>query len=191
MATGASLAFMIASLPVLLADVGTPWANILTLVPSLVLAPALLTLLVCLHRTVSVEKQIWSNLSVAFGTVYVALVSIVYIVQLAVLEPLVVRGEEERLVELLSIEPGGVLNAIDGLGYAFLCAALFVLVPAFQHGGRDKVIRLLLIANGAAVVPILLTYFVDRIFLLVTGPVWGVAIPAVSALLAVRFRAQH
>jgi hypothetical protein len=123
--------------------------------------------------------------------VYVALVSVVYVVQLAVLEPLVVRGEEERLVELLSIEPGGVLNAVDGLGYAFLCAALLVLVPLFQQGGRDKLIRLLLIANGAAVVPILLTYFVDRIFLLVTGPVWGIAIPAVSALLAVRFRAQH
>ena len=68
----------------------------------------------------------------------VALVSVVYVVQLAVLEPLIVRGEEERLVKLLSIEPGGVLNAVDGLGYAFLCTALFVLIPVFQQGGRDK-----------------------------------------------------
>jgi hypothetical protein len=37
----------------------------------------------------------------------------------------------------------------------------------------------------------LLTYFVDRIFLLITGPLWGFAIPALTVLLAVRFRQQH
>jgi hypothetical protein len=46
----------------------------------------------------------------------------------------------------------------------------------------------LLLANGVAVVPILLTYFVDRAFLVIAGPVWGLAIPAVSVLLAIWFR---
>jgi hypothetical protein len=37
-------------------------------------------------------------------------------------------------------------------------------------------------------VPILLTYFVDRAFLVIAGPIWGIAIPAVSVLLAIWFR---
>jgi hypothetical protein len=44
------------------------------------------------------------------------------------------------------------------------------------------------LANGVAVVPILLTYFVDRALLVFAGPLWGIPVPAVSVLLAVSFR---
>ena len=115
------------------------------------------------------------------------LVSVVYVVELAVVEPLIVRGEAAR-AGLLTIEPGGVLNAIDGLGYAFLGLALLFAAPVFAGGGLDRLIRWLLFANGVAVVPILLTYFVDRAFLLIAGPLWGLAVPALAVLLGVSFR---
>lgn len=187
LAASASLVFLIASVPVLLGAVAPPWANILTLVPSLMLAPALLILLVCVHDAAPDDKKVWSHLAVAFAGIYVALVSVVYVVQLAVVEPLLVRGDAAR-AGLLTIEPGGVLNAVDGLGYAFLCLALLVAAPVFAGTRLDQWIRWLLLANGAAVVPILLTYFVDRAFLVIAGPLWGIAVPTVSTLLAVSFR---
>jgi hypothetical protein len=178
---------LVASVPVLLGAVAPPWDNMLTLVPSLLLAPALLALLVCVHYTAPGDKQVWSHLAVAFAGVYVALVSMVYVVELAVVEPLIMRGDAAR-AGLMTIEPGGVLNAIDGLGCAFLGLALLHAAPVFAGRGLDRLIRWLLLANGAAVVPILLTYFVDRAFLLIAGPVWGIAIPTVSVLLAIWFR---
>jgi hypothetical protein len=187
LAAASSLLFLLASVPVLLGVVAPPWANILTLVPSLVLAPALLVLLVCVHDTTPADKRVWSHLAVAFAGVYVALVSVVYVVQLAVVEPLIVRSDAAR-AGLLTIDPGGVLNAIDGLGYAFLGLALLFAAPVFTRSRLDRWIRWLLVANGAAVVPILLTYFVDRAFLVIAGLLWGIAVPGVSALLAVSFR---
>jgi hypothetical protein len=187
LAAGASLVFLVASVPVLLGTVAPPWDNVLTLVPSLVLAPALLAMLVCVDTFAPGERRIWSHLAVAFAGVYVALVSVVYVVELAVVEPLIMRGDVAR-AGLLTIEPGGVLNAIDGLGYAFLGLALLCAAPVFTRQGLDRLVRWLLLANGAAVVPILLTYFVDRAFLVIAGPIWGVAIPTVSVLLASWFR---
>ena len=79
-AASASLGFLVASVPVLLGAVAPPWDNVLTLLPSLLLAPALLVLLVCVHHAAPDEKKVWSHLAVAFGGVYTALVCVVYVV---------------------------------------------------------------------------------------------------------------
>jgi hypothetical protein len=183
LAAGFSVVFSVASVPVLLGAVGPPWDNVLTLLPSLLLAPALLVLLVCVHDAAPEPQRLWSRLGVTFGGAYAALVSTVYVVQLTVVEPLIVRGEADR-AGLLTIDPGGVLNAIDGLGYIFLCMAMVSLAPLFAGTQLQRWIRWFLLANGAAVVPIALTYFVDRVFLVLVAPVWAIAMPTVAVLLA-------
>jgi hypothetical protein len=62
---------------------------------------------------------------------------VVHVVERAVVEPLIVRGEA-GLAGLLTIEPGGVLNAVDGLGYAFLGLALVFAAPVFVGGRLDR-----------------------------------------------------
>jgi hypothetical protein len=69
LAASASLVFLVASVPVLLGAVAPPWDNVLTLVPSLVLAPALLALLVCVHDSAPSDGKVWSKLAVAFAGV--------------------------------------------------------------------------------------------------------------------------
>jgi hypothetical protein len=186
-AAAISVVFSIASVPVLLGLVGPPWDNVLTLVPSLLLAPALLVLLVCVDAATPERDRIWSRLAVAFAGIYVTLVSVVYVVELAVVEPLIVSGHADR-AGLLTIDPGGTLNAIDGLGYTFLGVALLWLAPLFGRTRLERLTRWSLVANGIAIVPIVLTYFVDRAFIAITGPLWAIAIPASSLLLAVSFR---
>ena len=187
LAAGFSVVFSVASVPVLLGAVGPPWDNVLTLLPSLLLAPALLVLLVCVHDAAPEHQRLWSRLGVTFGGLYAALVSTVYVVELTVVEPLIVRGQADR-AGLLTIDPGGVLNAIDGLGYIFLCLALLSLVPLFAVTRLNQWIRWFLLANGAAMLPIALTYFVDRSFLLMAAPLWAVAMPGATVLLALWFR---
>jgi hypothetical protein len=146
LSASASLVFLVASVPVLMGTVAPPSDNVLTLVPSLLLATALLALLVCVDNTAPADKKVWSHLAVAFAGIYVALVSVVYVVELAVVEPLILRGDAAR-AGLLTIEPGGLLNAIDGLGYAFLGVALLFAAPVFAGIGLDRFIRWLLLAN--------------------------------------------
>jgi hypothetical protein len=190
-AASCSVVFSIASVPVLAGLVAPPWDNVLTLVPSLLLAPALLVVLICVDDAAPPDKKIWSHVAVAFAGVYVALVSVVYVVELAVVEPLIVSGQVDR-AGLLTIDPGGVLNAIDGLGYVFLCLALLFAAPVFTGPRLDRWTRWLLVLNGVTVGPIVLTYFVDRAFLVLAGPTWAVAVPAVCVLMAVSFhRARH
>jgi hypothetical protein len=66
--------------------------------------------------------------------------------------------------------------------------ALLSLVPLFAGTQLQRWIRWLLLANGAAMLPIALTYFVDRMFLVLAAPLWAMAMPTVTVLLAVWFR---
>jgi hypothetical protein len=173
LAASASLLFLVASVPVLLGAVAAPWDNVLTLVPSLVLAPALLALLVCVHDTAPRDRKVWSHLAVAFAAVYMALVSVVYVVELAVVEPLIMRGDAARAGAAELSNPGvSSTPSMDSAirSWAWPCCSRRRCSPA---GELDWLIRCLLLANGAAVVPILLTYFVDRAFLVIAGALLG------------------
>src|SRR5262245_48239066 len=97
LAAGCSLTFCAAVVPVQLRALAPPWDVAAPLVPSLLLAPAFLVLLVCVHSAAPAEQKIWSRLAVAFAGVYVPLVWTAYVLELLVVEPLVMRGEADRV----------------------------------------------------------------------------------------------
>ncbi len=166
---------------------GLPWDVVSALVPSLVLAPAFLALLVSVHTAVPEERKIWTGLAVAFAAVYVPLTTSAYAVELAVVQPLVMRGHADRVALLTLTRPDTILNAVDGLGYAFMSLAALFAALAFEGGRLEMWIRRLFLATGILALPILATYFVDRGFIYVAG-LWGITVPSASILLAVYFR---
>ena len=185
-----SIAFSLAVLLPLLWAPGAPWDDILPLAPSLLLAPALLAMFACVHDLVPVEKQIWMRLAVAFAAVYVPLCTSAYVVQLFVVTPRVMRGAGDQVALLTVARLDSVLNAIDGLGYLFLSLASLCAAPAFDGRRLERWIRGLLLANGLLGLPIFLTYFVSRAFIVVAG-LWGITIPCIAILLAVAFRRRY
>lgn len=164
-----------------------PWDVVGALVPSLVLAPAFLALIVSVHSSVPEEKRGWTRLAAAFAAVYVPLTTSAYVVELAVVEPLVMRGHAGRVALLTLTRMDSVLNAVDGLGYAFMSLAAVFAALAFEGGRLERWIRRLFIATGILAVPILLTYFVDRAFIYLAG-LWGITVPGAGILLAIYFR---
>jgi hypothetical protein len=164
-----------------------PWDVVGALVPSLVLAPAFLALVVSVHSSVPEAMRGWTRLAAAFAAVYVPLTTSAYVVELAVVEPLVLRGQGDRAALLTLTRMDSVFNAVDGLGYAFMSVAAVFAARAFEGGRLERWIRRLLIVTGLLAVPILLTYFVDRGFIYVAG-LWGLTVPAAGILLAVYFR---
>jgi len=147
-----------------------PWDVILPIAPSLLLAPSFLVMLVCVNAMISSERQIWSQLGIAFGGVYVPLCVAAYVVELFVVGPRVSRGATSETVLLTLVRSDSVFNAIDGVGYVFMCLATAFTSQAFNTNRLERWIHWLFLANGVLAVPIFRTYFIDRAF------IWGAAL---------------
>jgi hypothetical protein len=165
----------------------SPWDVVLPIAPSLLLAPTFLAMLVCVNAVVPDERKIWSQLGIAFGCVYVPLCVAAYTVELFVVEPRVLRGVATETALLTLVRGDSVFNAIDGIGYLFMCLATVLAAPAFGQTGMERWIRRLFQANGVLAVPIFLTYFVDRTFMW-GAALWSVTITASAVLVAIFFR---
>ncbi len=164
-----------------------PWDVVLPIAPSLLLAPSFLSMLVCVNALAPDRSKIWSHLGVAFGCVYVPLCVAAYIVELFVVEPRVLRGSATETALLTLVRGDSVFNAIDGIGYVFMCLATLFAAQAFGQTRLERWIRGLFLANGALAVPIFLTYFVNRSFMWVAA-LWSVTIAGSAILLALFFR---
>lgn len=164
-----------------------PWDVILPIAPSLLLAPSFLVMMVCVNAVVSRERQIWSQLGIAFACVYVPLCVAAYVVELFVVEPRVLRGATSETALLTLVRGDSVFNAIDGVGYVFMCVATAFTSQAFGKNRLERWIHWLFLANGVLAVPIFLTYFVNRAFMW-GAALWSVTITASAVLLAILFR---
>src|SRR6478672_5958359 len=60
--------------------------------PSLLLAPAFLIVMICLHYTADASLKIWTAIGAAFGILYCANVTLVYFTQLTVVLPAQLNG---------------------------------------------------------------------------------------------------
>lgn len=165
-----------------------PWDVYIPIGASLLLALSFVIMMVAIHYAAPDDKKIWSHLGIAFTILYAALVSIVYVTWLFVVEPLVLRGEADK-VAVLIFAPGSFSQIVDGLGYTFMMIAAFFTAPVFSNRGLERWIRWAGIANGIFAIPVFLSYIYYNFIL---GFWWGITIPAFSILLAVYFwRAGH
>ena len=163
-----------------------PWDVVLPFAPSLLLAPAFLAMLVSVNAVVPSDRKIWSQLGVAFAGVYVPLCASAYVVELFVVEPRMMRGAAREMALLTLIRGDSVFNAIDGIGYVFMCLATLVAAPAFAGGRLQQWIRWLFVTNGILAAPIFLTYFVNRQFIYAAA-LWSITVSSSAILLAIFF----
>jgi len=81
----------------------TPLGIVVLLTPSLFLGSAFLLLLVAVHQVARPERKVWSLAALAFGTVYTALISINYYVQLAWVAPRLAEGRTAGMEPFLFV----------------------------------------------------------------------------------------
>jgi len=131
----------IAHLLGLLGPHGSPLSLILRMVPSLLLAPSFVVLMVSIHHYASEEKKIWSHVGLAFAIIYAVLVSVIYFVEMTVVVPPLQRGESDK-VALLIFDPfTSFMYAIDVLGYGFMSLATLFVAPVFAGRKLERWIR--------------------------------------------------
>jgi hypothetical protein len=163
----------------------TPLGLVVLLTPSLLLGTAFLVLMVSVHHVVPESRKIWTHMGVVFATVYAALISINYFVQLTFVVPHLQRGDVESIRPFLFVPFDSFLYSVDILGYSFMSLATLFAAFAFTGRGLERTIRGFLIANG-----VLLPFIALQIYfhpLIYVAALWALTFPGSTIGLAMLF----
>lgn len=127
----------------------------------LLFAVLYVVLLNCIHELAPAEKKILSRNSLSFGSIFAALSSVHYFLQISAVRFYLNRGEFTGLEQVLQANPHSAVSAINMLGITlfFGLSSLFA-APIFASGRLEKVISLVFWANGFS----LLLGFVSYLF---------------------------
>lgn len=164
----------------------TPFGLFVLLTPSLFLGASFLVLMVSVHQVTPPELRVWSQSAVAFATIYAALISINYYVQLTWVSPRIARGETAGIEQFLFTPFDSFLYAVDILGYSFMSLATLFAARVFVGDGLERVARWFLVANGLLLPFIALQMYVHGLIWI--AALWAVTFPGSTWSLALLFR---
>jgi hypothetical protein len=191
-AFAATLAFFIAQILQTLKVFNYPWDEISIYGFSLCITIPFLLEMLALHYTVPPEKKYWSHAALIFTSFYVVFVSANYVVQLATVIPMTLKGNAEGIGILIQT-PHSLFWNFDAIGYIFMGLATLFAVPAFERTGFQKWVRLVFLIH-ALVTPLIAFVYFYPVFsdkLLLIGLPWGITAPAAMLVLAIMFKKNH
>lgn len=173
--------------------------QMLWIIPALLLAPSFLILMVCIRDSAAKSKRLFADAGVAFTTVYVALASVNYLVQILVVWPGLLRGEAQGLTFLSMANPRSLFFALEGPSYLFQEIGIIFAALVFVAPGIQRLIRWSLFGAGFGCWPIaaLLVLVLPKAVLSALGPMgvvsvgtdlWAIFLAVSGGLLAAYFR---
>ena len=167
-------------------NTSTPLGLVILLTPSLFLGAAFLLMIVALHQIAPPDRKVWSLAALAFATVYAALISINYFVQLTWVMPRLASGRIAGVEPFLFVPFDSFLYAVDILGYSFMSAATLFAAGVFTDSGTERVARWFLVCNG-----LLLPFIALQMYwhsLIWIAALWAVTFPGATWTIALIFR---
>jgi hypothetical protein len=165
----------------------TSW-QMLPFIPSLILAPMFVILMLSIEYYAPEGKKIFSQLGCSFGTVCAAILGIHYYIQLTVVQQGLLNNETSGLWLLATPNPHSLFWSLSALGYGFMGFALLSVAYVFNRKS-ERNIRLLLAVNGLTGIVFLVGNALG-IFLvnILASFIWGVLFPIACILMAKTFK---
>lgn len=155
------------------------------LTPSLLLGPSFLALIAAVHQLSSPDQKALSLAAFGFASIYAALISINYYVQLAWVAPRLAAGKTQGLEPFLFVPFDSFLYAVDILGYSFMSIATLFASRVFRGGGQQRLVRWFLVANGFILPFLVFQMYVHSLIWI--AALWAVTFPGSTWTLAVLF----
>lgn len=109
------------------------------MVPAMLMALLFVVLVACIHQYATADKQLFSQIAFAFALIAATAHTINYFIQLAVVQPSLLRGELDGLALFSQYNPHGIFIALEDVGYLMMGVAFLFLAAAL--GGRDRLER--------------------------------------------------
>lgn len=150
--------------------IAKPYDLVAMFIPSLLLAPAFVVVIVSMQYSHSNESKIFGLSAAGFAFIYCILASGVYFTQLTSVIPLQLHNE--KVDQLLLFEGTNIMVAIDCLAYAFMSlSSLFIAFSFTNH----KRLFLSFFAHGLLLPFIIASFFYPA--LLAIGALWMITFP--------------
>jgi hypothetical protein len=140
------------------------------------------------HYVTPAGKKFWSHAAVLFSVFYAVYVIANYVVQLATVIPMTVRGAADE-VGLLIQTPHSLFWDFDALGYIFMGLTNLIAIPTLEKDGFQRWVRYSFLANALVTPLISIVYFypVYSEKLLILGYPWAITAPLSMLMLALSF----
>ena len=170
-----------------------PWDEILIYGFSFCIVIPFIVEMLALHHTTPIEKKFWSHAALIFTVMYAVFVSANYIVQLATVIPMTLKGSSDE-IRMLIQTPHSLFWDFDAMGYIFMGVATLFAVPVFKKQGLQRWGRYFFLIHGLVTTPLIsFVYFYPNFSdkLLLIGIPWGVTAPMSMLLLALIFRKER
>ncbi len=145
--------------------------------------------MLALHHITKPEKKFWSHTAVVFTIIYVVFVVANYVVQLATVIPMTVKGLSNDII-ILKQTPHSLFWDFDAVGYIAMGFAILFAVPVFEKHGFQKWVRYTFLLHSFTTPLIVFVYFYpifSNKLLLVAAP-WAIAAPLSMLMLFLMFK---
>ena len=166
-----------------------PYDEILIFTFSLSIVIPFLLVMLALHYATPDHKKIWTQAALIFTIIYAVFVIANYVVQLATVIPMTVKGNGDA-VKILSQTPHSMFWDYDAIGYIFMGLAMLFASIIFERTGFQKWVRISFLANAFVTPLIAFVYFYPAFSekLLLLALPWTITAPTAMLLLAIMFR---
>ncbi len=88
--------------------------------PGILLTPLFVIVMTCIHYHADDENKIFSQIGLCFAVISAAAITTDYFIQLAVIQPSLIKGETEGLALFSQYNPHGIFIALEDLGYLMM-----------------------------------------------------------------------
>jgi hypothetical protein len=151
-------------------------------------APFILAIVVCIHRSVPEPDRVLTQLGLAFTVLFTSMVSINRFVQLTVVRKATISGETEGLTRFLPYSSTSVTFALEILGWGvFLGITALVLAPVFRRGTLESAIRWTAAAYGVLSLTGAIGYAIQSRLFIVGFLAWGFVLYIWTGMLLIWF----
>lgn len=121
--------------------------------PALLMALLFVVLVVCIHHYADADKKIFSQIALSFAVISATAHAINYFIQLAVVQPSLLKGEVEGLSLFSQYNPHGIFIALEDVGYLMMGVSFLFVAAAFGRRERlERVIQILFITSSVLAV---------------------------------------
>jgi len=188
-AFGSNAAFVVAQTLQLLRILHHPYDEIFIYGFSLCIVVPFLLEMLALHYVTPDEKKFWSHAALIFTIIYAVFVTANYVVQLATVIPLTLKGASDQITLLIQT-PHSLFWDFDAIGYICMGFATLLAIPVFAKKGFQRWVRISFLANALVTPLIAFVYFYPQFSekLLLLGIPWTISAPMAMLLLAIMFK---
>jgi hypothetical protein len=162
--------------------------QMLPFIPSLLLAPMFVIMMISIHHYASDEKKVLSQLGFSFALICAAILSIHYYIQLTFVQQSLLSNDLSGVWQFAAPNPHSFFWMFAALGYGFMGIALLFAAPIFAEK-TERAIKWLFVANGIIGIIFLIGNGLGVFMInIIASFVWGVLFPIAAILLAKKFR---